>query len=260
LFALLLFQTAWAEGPVRIVSLKPSITDTVYALGLGDRLVGVTRYCSVPEGRKKPAVVADYTRPYVERIVALSPELVLGSRENSSRRSIDNLRRMGIRVELFPFGNMEESLESIQVISDVLGEEKRGRRLVKELRLELARLKRRYGEKSAKRAVIVWGRRPMVVAGTGTFMDEALPYIGSVNAVQGSGVKYPKIGLEELIALDPDVIVDLSMGSEKGDTAKRPWDRTEAIDARVISMDINDFRAGPRLIDGLRKLGEEMHR
>jgi iron complex transport system substrate-binding protein len=155
---------------------------------------------------------------------------------------------------------MEESLESIQVISDVLGEEKRGRRLVKELRLELARLKRRYGEKSAKRAVIVWGRRPMVVAGTGTFMDEALPYIGSVNAVQGSGVKYPKIGLEELIALDPDVIVDLSMGSEKGDTAKRPWDRTEAIDARVISMDINDFRAGPRLIDGLRKLGEEMHR
>ena len=260
MLVLLISQSAWADAPARVVSLKPTITDVVYALDLGERLVGVTRYCSVPKGREKPATVADYTRPYVERIVALSPDLVLGSQENSSRRSIDNLGRMGLEVKLFPFGNMEDSLESIVKIADALGEGERGRKLVRELRLELAKLKRTYGGKSTKRTVIVWGRRPMVVAGTGTFMDEALAYIGSENAVRGSGVKYPKIGLEELIALGPDIIVDLSMGSEKEDVATRPWDRTDAIGARVISMDMNDFRAGPRLIEGLRKLGQEIHR
>jgi iron complex transport system substrate-binding protein len=260
LLALLSSQTAWAEAPVRIVSLKPTITDVVYALGLGERLVGVTRYCNIPKGRKGPAIVADYTRPYVERIVALSSDLVLGSRENSSRRSIDNLKRMGLKVKLFPFGKMEDSLESIVEIADALGEGEHGRKLAKKLRLELAKLKRTYGEKPTKRAVIVWGRRPMVVAGSGTFMDEALAYIGSKNAVRGSGVKYPKIGLEELIALNPDIIVDLSMGSEREDTAARPWERTDAIKTRVISMDMNDFRAGPRLIEGLKKLGREIHR
>ncbi len=195
----------------------------------------------------------------MERIVALSPDLVLGSRENSSRRSIDNLRRMGLEVKLFPFGNMEDSLESIRGIADALGEGERGRKLAKKLRLELAKLQRTYGGKPTKRAVIVWGRRPMVVAGPGTFMDEALAYIGSKNAVRGAGVKYPKIGLEELIALNPDIIVDLSMGSEANDRELRPWDRTDAIKARVISMDMNDFRAGPRLIDGLKKLAKEIH-
>jgi iron complex transport system substrate-binding protein len=253
-------STARAAEIKRIVSLKPTITDVVYALGLGERLVGVTRYCSVPKGREKPAIVADYTRPYVERIVALSPDLVLGSRENSSRRSIDNLRRMGLTVMLFPFGNMEDSLESIRGIADALGESERGPRLAEKLRLELAGLKHRYGGRTTKRAVIVWGRRPMVVAGPGTFMDEALAYIGAENAVRGSGVKYPKIGLEELIALNPDIIVDLSMGSEKEDVAARPWERTEAISASVISMDMNDFRAGPRLVEGLKKLGEKIHR
>lgn len=245
---------------MRVVSLKPTITDVVYALGLGERLVGITRYCSVPEGNRRPVVVADYTRPYVERIVALSPDLVLGSRENSSRRSIDNLGRMGLSVKLFPFGSMEDSLESIRGIAGALGEVERGRRLTKRLRLELAKLKRRYGEKTVKRALIVWGTRPIVVAGTGTFMDEALAYIGSANAVKESGVKYPKIGIEELIALNPDVIVDLSMGSERTDVGVRPWERTDAIGARVISMDMNDFRAGPKLIEGLKKLGEEIHR
>jgi len=232
----------------------------VYALGLGDRLVGVTRYCSVPEGSARPKTVADYTRPYVESIVALSPDLVLGSRENSSRRSIENLRRMGISVELFPFGSVEESLESIQRIAEVLGERERGLRVAEGLKLELVELRKMYGAKPVKRAVIVWGRRPLVVAGPGTFMDEALKYIGSKNAMEGSGAKYPKIGLEELIALHPDVIVDLSMGSEKEDGSNRPWERTDAIRARVISMDMNDFRAGPRLIDGLKKLGREIHR
>jgi len=90
-------------APSRIVSLKPNITDIVYVLGLGDKLVGITKYCEVPKGASRPEIIGDYTQAYVEKIVELSPEIVLGSKENSSRRSIESLRRMGVRVELFPF-------------------------------------------------------------------------------------------------------------------------------------------------------------
>ncbi len=253
-------SAAWAEAPARVVSLKPTITDTIYALGLGARLVGVTRYCDVPAGFEKPAVVADYTRPYLERIVALSPDLVLGSMENSSRRSIENLRRMGLEVKIFPFGDIGESLESIKEIASTLGETQRGLKLADDIETGLDRLRKKYDGGTKTRAVVVWGRRPLVVAGPGTFMDEALGYVGATNAVRGTGVRYPRIGLEELIALDPDVIVDLSMGSEADDAGTRPWERTAAIDARIISLDMDDFRAGPRLVEGLTKLGKEIHR
>jgi len=259
LLVLLTSQAAWAGAPVRVVSLKPTITDTVYALGLGAKLVGVTRHCDIPTGARKPAIVADYTRPYLERIVALSPDLVLGSMENSSRRSIENLRRMGLEVKLFPFSDMSDLLESMKGIASALGEGERGLKLAHDVEAGLDRLRKKYDGRKKIRAVVVWGRRPLVVAGPGTFMDEALGYVGATNAVKGTSVKYPKIGLEELIALDPDVIVDLSMGSEKGGAGTRPWERTGAIGARIISLDMDDFRAGPRLVDGLGKLGTEMH-
>jgi len=256
---------AYSAAPARIVSLKPSITDVVYALGLGDRLVGVTRYCDVPEGRQRPAVVADYTRPYSERIVALSPDIVLGSMENSSRRSVESLQRMGMRVELYPFTTISETLSSIRGIAATLGEPARGDALVREIESKLSALKSRWGGERKFRVVIVWGTKPLVAAGPGAYMDELLDSIGAENAVRGTKVKYPRIGLEELIAIDPDAIVDLSMGSESGSrvSTERPWNGVTELKAvregRVIPMNVSLFRAGPRLPEGLAKLAELMH-
>jgi len=253
-------KAADSAAPLRVVSLKPAITDTIYALGLGDRLVGITRYCDVPAGAKKPQIVGDYTKPYVERIVALSPDIVLNSRENSSRRSIEGLERMGITVKLLRYGTIEGSLKSIRSIAELMGEPERGIKLSNKIRRQLDELKRQYGKGERVRVLIVWGVRPLVVAGLGTYMDNGLGYIGAINVVENVRVRYPKIGLEEIIALNPDVIVDLSMGSERKDSAARPWERTDAIEARVIRMDASDFRSGPKLIDGLRKLAREIHK
>ena len=260
LFVLLFASTAWSSVPMRVVSLKPAITDTFYALGFGDRLVGVTRYCDIPEGKHKPKIVGDYTKPYVERIVALSPDIVLGSRENSSRRSIEGLERMGITVKLLHYGTIESSLKSIRSIAELMGEPERGTRLSNKIRMQLFELKKQYGKGERKRVLIVWGVRPLVVAGLGTYMDNGLGYIGALNVVETTRVRYPKIGLEEIIALNPDVIVDLSMGSESDDTAARPWERTDAIKARTVRMDADDFRPGPRLVEGLKKLAKEIHK
>ncbi len=253
----------WAEAPRRIISLKPSITDTVYALGLGERLVGVTKYCDAPDGAKKPEIAADYTRPYTERIIGLRPDIVIGSEENSSQRSIDALRRAGLSVELFPFTTLGETLDSIEKISALLGAPERGKRLRGEIEGRLDALKKRYGDKKPAGAVVVWGLKPTILAGPGTFMDEAIAYIGLTNAAKGTSVRYPKIGLEQLIAFDPDIIIDLSMDIKPGSAQERPWSNVNSIKAvredRVVAMDPGMFRAGPRMPNALEKLAARIY-
>lgn len=256
---------AAAAAPQRIVSLKPSITDTIVALGLGGRLVGVTRYCEVPAGMRRPEVVADYTRPFSERIIALTPELVLGSQENSSRRSVENLQRAGIAVKLYPFTDLSETLASIRTIAADLGEPATGEALAAKVERSIASLSKRYATGAPIPVVAVWGTRPLVVAGPGTYLDELLAKVGARNAVTGTKIRYPRLGLEELIALDPEWILDLSMGSEAstGIAAARPWDGIAELSAvrngRVLTLDTDLFRAGPRLPEGLAKLAEMLH-
>jgi len=196
----------------------------------------------------------------MERIIALRPDIVMGSEENSSRRSIEALRRAGIRVELYPFGTMEEMLGSIEAIARELGAPDKGRRLASQVREKLGRLKAQNAKRKGRRTVVVWGIRPMIIAGKGTYMDEAMLCAGLQNAAADVGVRYPKIGLERLIGLDPEVIVDLSMDAAAGE---RPWDGVESITAvregRIISMEPASFRAGPGLPDALEKLARAVH-
>ncbi len=253
-----------AENSQRIVSLKPNITDIIAALGAGDRLVGITRYCDPPPGKTKPQVVADYTQISIEKIVALSPDLVIGSMENSSRRSIESLSRMGITVKLFPFTTLEETLQSMREIGAFIGSPEKGATLASQMEQKLGALKKKWGEeKPPLTTMIVWGVKPLIVAGKGTYMDELLEFIGAKNVVTSGGVQYPRIGIEEMIALDPDVIVDLAMGSESNGAASRPWNEIKLMKAvaknRVIRMDTSQFRAGPHLPDALEELAAKMH-
>lgn len=249
--------------PARIVSLKPNITDIVYALGAGDGLVGVTRYCDVPLDAQKPAIVADYTQPYTEKIIALAPSVVLGSEENSSRSSVETLKRLGIDVKLFPFTTLSDTKTSMKEIGAAIGAPDKGALLSEKFADELDVLGKKWKNFKPKRVIIVWGTRPIVTAGPGTYMDELLGVIAAENAVKGTKIKYPRTGIEEMIALEPDAIIDLSMGNESGN-GDRPWDGVSAIRAvrerRVITMDAGKFRAGPYLPKALETLAEALHR
>lgn len=266
IFLVAISSAAEAETAAsKIVSLKPTITDVVIAMGHGDRLVGVTKYCDASGIGFKPEIVGDYTRPYIERIIALRPDIVLGSRENSSRRSIERLRNTGIDVELFPFSTLAETLGSIRKIGEAIGAPEDGNRLAMDIEDKLFSIKKDWGDKPTKRVVIVWGRKPLVVAGKGSYIDELLPFIGATNAVDAGRIMYPHISMEEMIAIDPDAIIDLSMGSESMDPGGRPWEGISALKAvrenMVLTMDTNDLsKAGPKLPDGLKKLASLIHK
>lgn len=253
---------AWAGG-MRIVSLKPAITDVIIAMGHGDELAGITKYCDASGLKAKPSIIGDYTRPHIERIIALRPDLVLTSKENSSRKSIERLQDTGIRVELFPFGTVSEMIQSTMGIGEAIGDPASAEKLSSKMRSDLQRIADRWAAGPKVDVMIVWGKRPIVVAGRSSYMNALIEMVGAKNAAWRFKSSYPRLGIEELVAIDPDTIIDLSMGSESG-SEEGPWNGIASLKAvrekRIFVMDANDFRIGPRMIAGLEKLAQLLHR
>jgi iron complex transport system substrate-binding protein len=247
-FVFLAFS-AHASEPQRIISLKPNITEIIFALGAGDRLVGVTKYCDYPEGAKKIPRVADYVRPFTEKIIALSPDLIIGSEENSSRKSVEILRRMEFDVKLFPFTTVDEMMHSIEKIGVAVGKKKEAKSLVVSLREKLEKSKGGCSQDVRRRVLVAWGHRPLVVTGSKSFMGELLELIGAVNVAGGGSSKYPHWSAEKVIASDPEIIIDMSMGT---DSSKNDlWDNFSTVTAvergNIYKLDDSMLRAGPRL-------------
>jgi len=262
LFTTLITTSAHAEVG-RIISLKPTITDAIIAMGHGDKLVGITKYCDTEKLKNRPAIVGDYTHAYIERIIALEPDIVIGSKENSSRKSISRLEDTGVRVRLFSFTTIDETLKSIRGIGNAIGAASDGAKLAQNIESKLKTIEDRWKDAPDKRVVLIVGRRPLIAAGHGSYLNELLKMIGAKNAVKRSKIPYPRISTEELIAIDPDAIVDLSMGSETGDTDGRGWSRMKHLKAvrqnRVYIIDTGDLLAGPDLPEGLEKLARMIH-
>jgi iron complex transport system substrate-binding protein len=201
------------------VSLAPSLTETLFALGVGDRVVGVTRYCvHPPEVRSLPRV-GGHLDPSYEAIVSLEPDLVvvIPSSEASERR----LQALGLRVLQVDQHDVEGVLESISILAEACGVAKRGAALRRDMERRLEAVATAVAGRPRPRAVVVVGHeigagavRSVWAAGPDTFYDGVLEIAGGVNAIAGGVVRYPELSREGLAALDPDVVIDVVAGIE----------------------------------------------
>lgn len=258
---LIFFSTkTFAAFPKRIVSLKPNITEILFALGAGDRLVGVTTYCDYPPAAEKIVKVADYTRPFTESLIAQRPDLIISSKEESSKKSIEEIEKLGIRVELFPFTTLGDIISSVKKISVLIGNPKSGEELVRQMTKRLDTIKRQYGNRTKKKVLIVWGHKPLIVGGPGTYMDDVLRLVSAVNVVPKGSVPYPRWNLERVIAANPDVILDMSMIGGKTDNFWKDLNTVNAVNNNEIHfLNVSNFRASPRLYGGIWHLGALIH-
>jgi len=259
----LVFLLCWSTSAYafeRIVSLKPNITEILFELGVGDQVVGVTTYCDYPVAAKDVARVADYIKPFAEKLIVASPDLVIGSQENTSKKAIWQIKEMGYRVELFPFTTLDETLNSIRRIASLVGKKENGEKLAAKIESAMRGVAK-GSAKSKPRVLVVWGQRPMVVTGPGSFMDELIKVVGAVNVANRGSMKYPHWNKENVIAANPDVIVDMSMGSEEVDYAS--WKELVSVSAvknnRIVTLNDSLFRAGPRLPQAVRQLAIAVH-
>lgn len=251
------------EAPRRIVSLAPALTEIVFSLGLGSRVVGVTSYCDWPPEATALPKVGGYANPSVEAVIALEPDLVLVSPGPGNREAAIAIRRSGLRVEVVAAETLEETYRSIETVAEVCGEPERGRLLVRSLRERIERVAARARSSPPVRALFCVEVDPIVAAGRGTLPGELLELAGGQNVVREG--RYPRLGIEGVIALAPDVILQAPMteGGGPGRAASfwRRWPSVPAVAAGRIYVVEPDLvlRPGPRVADGVEALARLLH-
>ncbi len=258
--------------PARIVSLAPNVTETIFALGRGDRIVGATRYCDYPAEAKELPRVGDYSNPSLELVVAAEPDLVVTPAEGLTRPLIEKLEQLGIAVHVFRAKDVDTTVAAIRALGVAIGAPEEGDRVADDLEAasaEVARLaaNARGAGNAPPRVLFCIDRSPLVLAGAGSLGDDLLRRCGAENVAAKLETAYPRPPLETVLTLAPDVIIDAVMvpGGDPHELAVEFW-RTQAPtipavkSGRVYGL-VPDrvVRAGPRLAGGLRELARAVH-
>jgi iron complex transport system substrate-binding protein len=251
--------------PARIVSTSPSITETLFALGLGDRVVGVSQYCRFPPEVQKLPKVGTFLQPDPERIVALRPDLVVihGVAGDLAER----LSTMHVTVVTVDEGTIASVFEAVRQIARAAGVPARGEALVADIQVRLDRIARAVPAGPRPSVLFVIGRRPgtladLVAAGPQTYLDALIGIAGGRNVLGSDRLpEYPRISMETVLRLDPDVIIDTV---DMGDTAaerlarqtvnERLWagyPSLRAVQSKRVYADTTDALVvpGPRIVD-----------
>ena len=270
----LLCATVFAAAPQRIVSTAPSITELLYALGLGDRVVGVTRYCRYPpEAQLKPKI-GDYVNPNLEAIAALRPDLVVV--QKNPVQLAERLQKLRLRSLEINQDSIEGIYRSIQVIGDATNAAARAKELTASIRSQLGEIQAKAAPFAKTRMMFVIGRSPnrldgLVVVGRDSYLNEVIQLSGGENVFRDAVAGYPQVSLEEVLARNPDVIVDMGDMSDTvavTEQHKRDvvhlWDRVQAVSAvkhhKVFAVAADIYVVpGPRVVEAARAFLAMLH-
>jgi iron complex transport system substrate-binding protein len=243
--------------PERIISLAPSITETLFALGLGGRVVGVTSYCDYPPEAKQVEDVGDTLRPGIEKIVALKPDLVIISTSSQLESFVSKLEEVGIPVYISNPRNLEGVLKSIEAIGDISGVRDRGRELAGSLRDRVAAIESRVAGRSRPSVFLILGSNPLITAGRDAFVTDLIDRAGGKSISSDETTDYPQYSLETAVARRPEIIF-LQAGEDRIPDGLRQT--PAAVTGRVYRLDDELLlRPGPRIVEGLEQMAEKIH-
>ncbi len=249
----------------RIVSLAPNLTETLYALGAQDRLVGVTDYCDYPpEARTKPRV-GGVRNPSLEAILAQKPDLVLATTAINRLETVQALERLRIPVYATDPRSVEGVLASIRHLGESIGAGSQGEALAAHLETQIVELRQHLAGSAPKRALFVVWEDPLISIGPHTFLADALRLAGAESVIQASQ-DWPNVSLEEVVRLRPDYLVfasaDASSGEKQSEElqARPGWRDLAAVRQHHVAIvsDAIDSPA-PRMLDAIEQLARELH-
>jgi iron complex transport system substrate-binding protein len=257
-----------ATVPKRVVSLAPNLTEILFALGVGDRVVGVTRYDDYPPEVKKLPRVGGFIDPSVEAILALKPDLVVCVPNMGGKNRLETLSKIGVPVLVLPAYAMEDIFKAFRVLGRVFEKTSESETLMKDMRSRIRRIEKLLKDRPRPRVLLIYGHRPIMAAGKGSFGDTLIHIAGGQNVLADSKLRYPTVPMEVVIRLKPEVIIDASASGTGAEMTpkevQRVWNRWKILPAvrshRVFRFDSALwFRLGPRIVDGLDKLVGLLH-
>ncbi|MFB3819926.1 MAG: ABC transporter substrate-binding protein [Candidatus Methylomirabilales bacterium] len=251
------------DRPLRLVSLAPSLTETVFALGRGDWLVGVSDLCNYPEAAREKPRVGGIGAPDLERIVLLRPDLVLITAEANSRQLVLQFDRLGIQTFAVTPSSFPGILEAIARLGRVTDAEARGAELAAGIRRRVEALGRRLAHRPRPGALVLIWTDPLIAAGPSTFLHDLIGLAGGENLARGQA-PYPRLGWEDMLAAAPEVIVVASHRGDVAETLRRAWQGWRAVPAvrtgRVVSAPADlILRPGPRVAEAVEVLARALH-
>lgn len=249
--------------PARIVSLAPSITETLFALGVGSRVVAVSDHCDYPPEVEALPRVGTFNTPSVEAVVAARPDVVIGIPSPGNHENVLTIERLGIRVEIVDPERLADLPGAIRKIAAVAGVPEAGERLVAGMQRDMDAVRKKIAGAPTPRTLMIVGQDPLIAVGPDGFLGEMLVAAGAVNVAPAKGA-WPRLGLEVVVAADPEVIVDCSMGTEATTATLDFWSRFPSLTA-VRNGRVHPFRffealrPGPRLAIALEELARVLH-
>lgn len=260
--------------PARIVSTSPSITETLFALGLGDRVVGVSTYCRYPKDVLSLPKVGTFLKPEPETIARLKPDLVYV--HAGPNNVVTQLAALGIRTAVVDRGSLAGVFSTIRQISAAAAVPERGDALVRDIEAVLDRVRSSVAGRPARKVLVIVGRRTgtltdMIAVGPGSYLHDLIGIAGGVNALGAVKLEYPRISMETVITLAPDVIIDVGeMGETPADSERRRkmteslWSK-ERLVAAVRAGGVHAVHdeafvvPGPRVVDVARTMALWFH-
>ena len=257
-----------AEPPKRIISLAPNITEILYALGVEDRIVGVSSYCDYPERAKQKPKVGGLSNPSLEAVVSLKPDIVFLTIDGNPKAFEERLRAMNIKTVVLSARKISDLPDSIRLVGTSVGAVEKAEQMAITIEKRIRDYEEREKKfrspheplKKPKALFIVWPE-PLIVAGPGTTTNEALAMLGLENVAARALSAYPKYSIEEILRQSPDIIF-IGKGNGMDQVAPNLLNRLKNVPAvknrKVFYVSDYLYRLGPRTMRGVDELAAHL--
>lgn len=247
----------------RVITLAPNLTEIVFAVGAGDRLVGDTTYCDYPPEAKNIAKIGDTLHPSIERIIGLKPQVVLISTASQLETFTQQLQNQNIAVFVTDPRDLEGIFRSIEAVGQIMGRQQQAEALVQQLRDRTNAVEQAVKQRPVVRVFYQASGEPLYVPGHDAFVTDLMRRAGGISVTADVPGAWPKFSNESALAAKPDAIIlptGGSMGSANSTVIEALRKSPAVLAGRVYK--INDdllARPGPRLVDGLEAMARALH-
>ena len=254
------------EIPQRIVSHVPSITETLFALGLDEKIVGVSDYCDYPEEAKLKPSVGNYFNPSIENIVALDPDLVLT--DGHSEELLPQLDNLGITYLVIDPKDVGGIFKNIELLGKVVGIEERANKLIQDMKEDMSDVLNRVKDAPRVRVFYIIDATDLTLpwtAGPGSLIDALITMAGGENVAAKAQGAWVQFSIEEIVNSEPEIIIiDSSQGTvviSKEELRQHPiWGEINAVkEGRIFTFDGDLANPVPRIVRGLEEMAKIIH-
>ncbi|MDD3065748.1 MAG: helical backbone metal receptor [Endomicrobiaceae bacterium] len=227
----------------RIISLAPSVTRSLYELGLEEKVIAVTVYC--PKGNIQKENVGTLLEPNIEKIISLNPDLIISTKEGNNKSVIEKIQRLGCKVYVMDtVSNFDEICKNFQNLGNYLDKKETADKILKTVRDEIDGIFLKTKNKKSEKIFWEVGAQPLFTAGKKSFVNNYNKFLGTTNIFEDIDMRYPNINIESVILKNPDIILLVNMGDITHEEIKR-WKQINTINAvknnRIYMLDVNDI-------------------